>query len=409
MKILLVADGRSPITRRWVQTLHALDMDVALVSTFPCPPVSDVDDLTVLPVAFGALSGSQAGGAKTSGRRVRRLVGGLRNVLLGGRYLLGPFSVGLYARRYQSVLKRVKPDLVHALRIPYEGMLARHTLSGIPLIVSIWGNDLTLHARGSNAMAGATRQVLQRADGLMADTCRDLRLAFMWGFDPDKPTLNVPGAGGVDLVELNRRYIGEDPFMEDLPQDVPWVINPRGFRPGSVRNDVFFAAARKVVAVKPEVCFLCPAMAGQSEAQAWVKQHGLEQHVRLLPYLPQQRLWELFQRSTVSVSVSEHDGTPNSLLEAMGCGCLPVCGDIESIREWIVPGVNGLLVPPADADLLAQAILAALDNPLLRDNAAAYNQRMLAERAEVGVIRQRVRGFYEAIIQHTCLHGCQDG
>jgi len=86
-----------------------------------------------------------------------------------------------------------------------------------------------------------------------------------------------------------------------------------------------------------------------------------------------------------------------------------VCGDIESIREWIVPGVNGLLVPPADADMLAQAILTALDNPLLSENAAEFNRRMLAERVEVGVVRERVRVFYEGIFQHTHLDDSQGG
>ena len=33
-----------------------------------------------------------------------------------------------------------------------------------------------------------------------------------------------------------------------------------------------------------------------------------------------------------------HDGTPNTLLEGMACGCLPVAGDLDSIREWLKPG-----------------------------------------------------------------------
>jgi glycosyltransferase involved in cell wall biosynthesis len=34
----------------------------------------------------------------------------------------------------------------------------------------------------------------------------------------------------------------------------------------------------------------------------------------------------------------------------------PVCGDLESIREWIDDGVNGFLVDPTDAQALAGAI-----------------------------------------------------
>jgi hypothetical protein len=36
---------------------------------------------------------------------------------------------------------------VHALRIPFEGMLGSYTPAGIPFVAATWGNDLTLHAR----------------------------------------------------------------------------------------------------------------------------------------------------------------------------------------------------------------------------------------------------------------------
>lgn len=52
---------------------------------------------------------------------------------------------------------------------------------------------------------------------------------------------------------------------------------------------------------------------------------------------------ELFRLSSVAVSPSLHDGTPNTLLEAMDCGCIIVTGDIESVREWINDGENGSL------------------------------------------------------------------
>ena len=37
---------------------------------------------------------------------------------------------------------------------------------------------------------------------------------------------------------------------------------------------------------------------------------------------------------------------PEAILEAMALGCFPIAGDIESVREWITPGVNGILVDP---------------------------------------------------------------
>ncbi len=103
---------------------------------------------------------------------------------------------------------------------------------------------------------------------------------------------------------------------------------------------------------------------------------------------------DLFRRTQVVVSPSTHDGTPNTLLEALACGCFPVVGDLESLREWITPGANGLLVDPGDPQALAGAILQALGQPELRRSAAAYNLRQVEERAEYQRCMQAAERFY---------------
>ncbi len=402
MHILLVADGRSPITSRWIKGLIKRKHRVILVSSFPCKPVEGVEKTFVLPVAFSSLAGSQAGRksrAEASGRS-QRVIGRFRGGFLLARYTLGPLTLPYYGRKLQNIIDQEKPDLVQALRIPFEGMLAAYTPPGTPLAASIWGNDLTLHARGSGAMARLTRRTLIRCDGLMADTLRDLRLGVRWGFPVDRPTLCVPGGGGIDLTEIHRALMQEqDPTgLEALPPDLPIVVNPRGFRPGSVRNDVFFEAIPLILERNPEVFFACPAMAGQEEALRWIKRYRLESNVKLLPYLTQVQLWKLFKQASVSVSISEHDGTPNSLLEAMACGCLPIAGDIESLREWIIPGVNGLLVEPQKPQALAEAVLLALSRPDFRAAAYEENLKILAARADAALVAAQVEVFLHRLV-----------
>ncbi|HWQ45213.1 MAG TPA: glycosyltransferase [Longilinea sp.] len=401
MHILLVADGRSPIARRWAESLIALQHRVSLISTFPCSSLPGVDQVYVLPVAFGALSGSQVSSGAHTGQEqtsVRRRVGRFRNILMSGRYWFGPLTAHFYRSEFLNLVKALNPDIVHALRIPFEGMLATFTPAEIPMVVSIWGNDLTFHANGSRAMTQASLRTLARADGLMADAQRDIRLGRQWGFAEEKPTLVVPGAGGVSLSEIRQAREDGDSTLDMIPPRAKVIINPRGFRPGSVRNDVFFQAIPLVIQRDPDVFFICAAMAGQNEALDWIMRLKLENHVRLLPYLPQSTLWDLFIRSLISVSVSEHDGTPNSLLEAMACGCFPIAGDIESLREWITPGVNGILVEPTKPEALADAIILALENPGLRATAAERNLQIIAEKAETNLVRAQVQVFYQSLI-----------
>ena len=402
MHVLLIADGRSPITRRYIAALRPLGYRLTLVSTYPCAAVDGVEATYVLPVAFSRLAGSQAGAGSANppaaNRGSRRTVARFRSLFLSGRYLLGPLTLPGYGRKLARMVNNLRPDIVHAMRIPFEGMLGAYTPADFPLVVSIWGNDLTLHAQGSAAMGNLTRKVLARAQGLAADTSRDIRLGRSWGLSEAAPALVVPGSGGIDLTDIERiRYNRIDPLTDFLPAGLPLVVNPRGFRPGSVRNDVFFEAIPLVLQHNSKVAFVCPAMAGQPEAiQAEQRIHA-KNRLFLLPHLPQAHLWDLFVRSAMMVSISQHDGTPNSLLEALACDCFPIAGDIESIREWITPGVNGLLVEPGKPAAAAEAILAGLENVDLRKRAAEINHEIIRERVEVGVVREKIANFYAQI------------
>jgi len=402
MHILLVADGRSPTTRRWIGAIRQFGHRLTLVSTFPCSPVEGVEAMYVLPVAFGSFAGSQAGFGlarpQTANKGFRKVVARFRQLFMSARYWVGPLTLPYYGRKLAKMVDHLRPDLVHGLRIPFEGMLASYAPANVPVAVSVWGNDLTLHASGSWLMGSLTRKTLQRTNGLAADAHRDIRLGRAWGFDKDL-TLVAPGSGGVNLPEIEAiRFERREPLTDFLPAGVPLVVNPRGFRPGSVRNDVFFAAIPLVLQRDPRVVFVCPGMAGQPEALRAVEKYRLKKSVVLLPHLSQFQLWDMFVRATVMVSISQHDGTPNSLLEAMACGCFPVAGDIESIREWLTPGVNGLLVEPTNPAAAADAIQFALENADLRHSAADINLKIIRERAEVGAVRERIGTFYEGLV-----------
>jgi glycosyltransferase involved in cell wall biosynthesis len=382
MRILFVADGRSPTALNWIEYFTKGEHEVHLASTFACQPHITLASLQVVPVALSAVAGESSG----AGRGLRRLIPtGLRTQL---RSLLGPHTLKAAAGHLQTLIEELQPDLLHAMRIPYEGMLAATVESEAPLLVSVWGNDFTLHARSTRAMGSATRKALERARALHTDTQRDQRLAAEWGFAADKPSIVMPGNGGVRSEIF---YPAQKPSIDMR------VVNPRGLR-AYVRNDVFFEAIPKVLHLLPRVRFDCPAMLGEPEAERWVQRLGIGQQVNLMPKLSAGQLAEVYRAAQVLVSPSTHDGTPNSLLEAIACGVFPVCGDLESIREWIKPGENGLLVDAGDADAVAAAIVAALQDGDLRTRAARVNAGLVAERADYASNMQRVERFYSDLI-----------
>ncbi len=395
MKILFVVDGRSPIAQNWIRhfaqrtergdkrsTPQSGSVDeVYLASTFACAQDVDfpVDRLEIIPVAFSALKKQTQRPGTASARTL-----GLRTAI---RQWFGPLTIRRAAQRLRGFIEQVKPDLVHAMRIPYEGMLAADAYAGIPLIVSIWGNDFTLHALSTRLMSHYTHWTMQVAHALHADCHRDVRLAREWGLDPSKPSLVAPGNGGIRTDVF---------YPPAKPVEEPVIINPRGFRP-YVRNDAFFRAIPLVLARHPDAKFMFALMAGESQALQWVRELDIGHAVELLPPLSHTEMANVFRRAQIVASPSLHDGTPNTLLEGIACGCFPVAGDLESIREWITPDENGLLFDATDPRSIAEGIVAAIQNKNLRKEAAGLNQNIIAARAEYKQNMFKAEEFYAKV------------
>jgi glycosyltransferase involved in cell wall biosynthesis len=383
MRLLFVADGRSPIAQNWIRYFSERGDEVYLASTFDCSVDFPLTGYEFTPVAF---SGARRSGQPLGSASSRTI--GWRAAI---RHYLGPITIPAASKKLRGFIQRVKPDLVHALRIPYEGMLAADAYTGIPLIVSVWGNDFTLHAPSTPLMKHYTRWTMQVTDALHADCQRDIRLGQKWGLGVKKPTLVTPGNGG----------IRSDVFYPPAkPVEEPVIINPRGFR-AYVRNDIFFQAIPLVLKKVPEAKFIFSAMAGLPQAVDWIKQYNISHAVELLPQMPHRDMAEVFRRAQIVVSPSIHDGTPNSLLEGIACGCFPVAGDLESIREWITPEENGLLTDSNNPQRLADSILEAIENKTLRGKAAGLNAEMIRERAEYSRNMERVKTFYESLLRNT--------
>jgi glycosyltransferase involved in cell wall biosynthesis len=383
MRLLFIADGRSPIAQNWIRYFAERGDEVHLASTFACSVDFPLSGYEITPVAFSrAKKQTQRPGTASS----RTL--GLRTAI---RHFLGPLTIPRASQRLRSYIQQVQPDLIHAMRIPYEGMLAADAYTGVPLIVSVWGNDFTLHAPSTPLMKHYTRWTMQVANGLHADCERDIRLGKEWGFDSTKPTLVTPGNGG---IRSDVFYPPAKPVKE------PVIINPRGFR-AYVRNDSFFKSIPLVLGKHPGAKFICTSMAGELQARQWIKELNIGHAVELLSPMPHAQMAGIFRSAQIIVSPSIHDGTPNSLLEGMACGCFPIAGDLESIREWITSNENGLLFDSTDHQSIAHSIMQAIENKSLRQKATGLNTRLIATRAEYRQCMDQAGKFYDFVIRNT--------
>lgn len=125
---------------------------------------------------------------------------------------------------------------------------------------------------------------------------------------------------------------------------------------------------------------------GEREAiETVVREQGLEREVRLLGGQDRQAVLQLYRLADVVLVPSVHsdnveEATSLSALEAMACGRPVIAGAVGGLAEMIDDGQTGLLVPAADPEALAAAILRLAGDPQLGSR--------LAEAARSYVVRE---------------------
>lgn len=105
---------------------------------------------------------------------------------------------------------------------------------------------------------------------------------------------------------------------------------------------------------------------------------GLDDRVRFRGYVSEAEKRELLRRSWATVLASPKEGWGISNLESAACGTPVVAADSPGIRESVVDGETGFLVPGSDVAAYAAAMRGLVESPDLV-HALGTNARRFAE------------------------------
>jgi len=126
----------------------------------------------------------------------------------------------------------------------------------------------------------------------------------------------------------------------------------------------FDTLIQALVRVKNAVLLLAGQGEGEAGLRALAERCGVSDRIRFLGWLNNRAA--LFRRADICVVPSHHEPLGNVILEAWSAGC-PVIAAASEGPSWLIePGRTGMLVPPADAVALADAINEALAAPAMR-------------------------------------------
>lgn len=112
---------------------------------------------------------------------------------------------------------------------------------------------------------------------------------------------------------------------------------------------------------------------------------------------------ELLALMDVFVLPSWREGVPRSAIEAAAMGKPLVLTDIRGCREVAREGVEGLLVPPGDAERLTEAIARLLADAELRERLGSAARERARERFDERGVADRVVAHYRELLERRGL------
>jgi glycosyltransferase involved in cell wall biosynthesis len=359
MRLCFLADAASIHTRRWAEYFAGQGHEVHLLSMRP------------------------ASYARVEVHLIRPPFG-------RGGYL----AAALAARR---VVRALAPDLVHAHYASSYGLWG--ALSGFhPLILSVWGSDVHDFPRQGPLQHRLLEWNFRRADVLCATS--QALAAETAAFAPAGAPIHLTPFG-----------VDTDLF-QPRPTPLRWVTGGPGVVIGTARRlartygldvllEAFALLEPGAAAERDEPLSLWIAGGGPEGAalRQQASRLGVTSHVQFLGAVPHEQMPAFMWALDLFVNPSRAESFGVAALEAAASGLPVVASRVGGLPEIVADGETGLLVPPENAEALAEALAHLIRSPERRRTLGQAARERAVECYDWQRCAAAMERLYEAVVR----------
>jgi len=308
------------------------------------------------------------------------------NDILGG---------AMMRRALRRVIASWRPHIVHTLGVfPASEFYASSIVDGRQgspfwVVQARGGPDIEV-----NRMVPGRRETLQRifqrCDSLIADTDENLAAAVELGLDPSKrsPIGRVPGTGGIDVESIAAMNVTPPSARERL------VLVPKAYEHLQSKMLPVLEAIRLCFDRIAPCRFVFTAV--NDEVSHWVKMlpPAISQSLAVHERIPRAELFQMMAQAKIVLAPSLMDGIPNTMMEAMAIGAVPVVSPLPTIVPHVADPDNVFFARNLYPEEIADALVRALDPATPLDVMARRNLEIVRRIGDTHIFADRIRAFY---------------
>lgn len=260
--------------------------------------------------------------------------------------------------RANGIVRTIRPDLINPHYCITYGTIAALTTSLTPRVVNIWGSDVHIPDRLliKHAKQFLVSLSLRRANAIASTS--EFMARSVQKYLKDPPPIHIV------------------PFGVDIEKFTPSkrsrrLMNPTRLRVGFIKTlrpryapKIFLEAAYLVTQRGFDIEFI---IAGEGPMRAHLQRYasnrGILNRTTFCGFVPHERVPDLMASLDILVNCSNQESFGVVICEASACAIPVIATDVGGTRETLLDGQTGILVPPSNAEALADAIIILANNP----------------------------------------------
>jgi glycosyltransferase involved in cell wall biosynthesis len=252
------------------------------------------------------------------------------------------------------------------------------------------GSDIALR-RQNPETAKQILEILSECDEVITDNDVNINYIKELGLGEKIASIApVPGTGGLDTdVEI------EDIVLPSKKERL--ILWPKAYEsPWSKALPVMEALTLAWNEIKPCKVYMASSIP-ETETWFWTLPEEIRENCTLVRRVPRNELMELMKKARVLLAPSLVDGVPNTLYEAMINATFPIVSPLDTIQLVVKNEMNVLFARNLYPEEISQALVRAMSDDVLVDNAAKNNLVLVKKIASRRTISRQVIEYYDHI------------
>jgi glycosyltransferase involved in cell wall biosynthesis len=232
-----------------------------------------------------------------------------------------------------------------------------------PVVITLWGSDLLILK--IPILSYFFRSILSRADVIICENQHFKSQLSELKFQNEN-ILVIPN--GIDIDHFKPRDKLSARATLKLPEN-DLIILSTGSLTKNKGHIYLIQALSDLLQKRDDVHLRIVGGGDECESLAnEINRLKLNKKIDLVGCAPRESIATWLNAADIFVLPSLHEGTPNSLLEAMATGLPVISSATGGIPHIIVDGLNGFLVAPANANEIKEKLTPLINSSELRDH-----------------------------------------